>query len=134
MNTPPTACSTPGCPGHAVQRGLCDKHLGDGVTPLRFTKWQSSPLYRRRDWVKFLRPFVLGRDPMCTMPPHLSLCGGRNPSNVVDHIIDHNGNHKLFFDPNNCRGVCKICHDHRTYLDHNPTCDAVLKMNAPPDP
>jgi 5-methylcytosine-specific restriction endonuclease McrA len=32
-------------------------------------------------------------------------------ANVVDHIVPHKGDLKLFWDPNNWQSLCKPCHD-----------------------
>jgi 5-methylcytosine-specific restriction endonuclease McrA len=40
------------------------------------------------------------------------------PSTIADHVKDHRGDIKLFFDPNNVRGVCKPCHDRKTGSMH----------------
>lgn len=41
---------------------------------------------------------------------------------VVDHIIPHRGDQKLFWDQNNWQPLCKSCHDKKTLTeDINPT-------------
>ena len=41
---------------------------------------------------------------------------------VVDHIIPHRGDQKLFWDQNNWQALCKSCHDKKTLTeDINPT-------------
>ncbi|WP_330164070.1 HNH endonuclease [Paenibacillus campinasensis] len=35
-------------------------------------------------------------------------------STVVDHIIPHKGDPKLFWDKNNWQALCKKCHDTKT--------------------
>ena len=41
---------------------------------------------------------------------------------VVDHIIPHRGDQKLFWDQNNWQSLCKSCHDKKTLTeDINPT-------------
>lgn len=37
--------------------------------------------------------------------------GRITPVRVVDHIIPHRGNEKLFYDPNNWQSLCYPCHD-----------------------
>jgi 5-methylcytosine-specific restriction endonuclease McrA len=73
----------------------------------RQTKKPWQHLYNTRAWRDRIRVFVLARDPICM------ICE-RAPSTVVDHIVDHKGDPKLFFDAKNCRGLCKPCHDERT--------------------
>ena len=36
------------------------------------------------------------------------------PSEVVDHVIPHRGDMKLFWDPENHRAMAKRCHDRKT--------------------
>lgn len=62
--------------------------------------------YRRSFWQR-LRLTILNRDPVCT------ICGRRG-SVIVDHKVPHKGDWSKFCDPNNCRGVCKPCHDEKT--------------------
>lgn len=38
------------------------------------------------------------------------------PATVVDHIIPHRGNQRLFWDQTNWQPLCKKCHDHKTGL------------------
>lgn len=41
---------------------------------------------------------------------------------VVDHIVLHRGNQKLFWDKNNWQALCKPCHDKKTGTeDSTPT-------------
>ena len=36
---------------------------------------------------------------------------------VVDHIIPHRGDAKLFWDEGNWQSLCKNCHDHKTMTE-----------------
>jgi len=36
------------------------------------------------------------------------------PATVVDHIIPHRGDQKLFWDQTNWEALCKECHDKKT--------------------
>lgn len=41
---------------------------------------------------------------------------------VVDHIVPHRENQKLFWDKNNWQALCKLCHDKKTRTeDSTPT-------------
>ncbi len=113
--TPPTACSTPACGGHAVRGGKCENCQVE-VEPAQrhdsHRQWKA--LYMTARWRKpvvGLRDTVLRRDPIC------KVCN-RNPSKVADHVKDHRGNEKLFYDPKNLQGVCKDCHDQKTGSMH----------------
>jgi 5-methylcytosine-specific restriction protein A len=36
------------------------------------------------------------------------------PATVVDHVVPHRGNQRLFWDPANWAALCKPCHDAKT--------------------
>lgn len=40
--------------------------------------------------------------------------GERVPAMVVDHVIPHRGDMKLFWDPKNWQGLCYACHNEKT--------------------
>ena len=64
-------------------------------------------------WMDGLRGAILLRD-MWTCQKTGVLCTGMHPawnSPVVDHIIKHEGDEELFFDPDNCQTVTKQYHD-----------------------
>jgi 5-methylcytosine-specific restriction enzyme A len=68
---------------------------------------QHGRLYASKQW-KQLRAVQLARFPLCAQ------CMMRKkyvPATVVHHIRKHEGNWKLFNDPNNLQSVCKPCHD-----------------------
>jgi 5-methylcytosine-specific restriction protein A len=44
--------------------------------------------------------------------------GRVEPSTVVDHIKDHNGDFTLFWNPNNHQALCKRHHDSKTAREH----------------
>jgi hypothetical protein len=82
------------------------------------------PFYNRRFWRDQLRPFILRRDPLCT------ICD-RAASTVADHKIPHRGDWELFKDDANLAGVCKPCHDRKTAekdggFGHTPKPDSNL--------
>lgn len=41
----------------------------------------------------------------------------QTPATVVDHIIPHTGNDKLFWDKDNWQSLCKSCHDSKTWYE-----------------
>ncbi|MGN8819199.1 HNH endonuclease signature motif containing protein [Oribacterium sp. HCP28S3_H8] len=48
--------------------------------------------------------------------------GIATPATVVDHIVPHRGDPKLFWDRSNWQALCKRCYDRKTGReDHNPT-------------
>ena len=71
------------------------------------SKWQAERLV-------FLR-----ENPLCAMCQQM---GRIEPATVVDHIVPHRGDQKLFWDQNNWQSLCKSCHDKKTLTeDINPT-------------
>jgi 5-methylcytosine-specific restriction endonuclease McrA len=55
-----------------------------------------------------LRACILRRDPVCK---HCN----RQGSTRADHIVDHRGDEKLFWDPANLQGLCEDCHNIKTF-------------------
>lgn len=102
---PDRICAEPGCP-NLSKENYCGDHrrhgynVGDRTRP-----WHA--LYNSRGWRKITQPHVLARDPICV------ICN-RRASKVADHIRDHNGSSRLFFDLNNLQGACVECHNSKT--------------------
>lgn len=69
-------------------------------------------MYHTAAWAR-LRYLVLARDPICK-DPQKTEC--HRPSTVADHIKDHRGDPKLFYDLANLQGLCKECHNAKTAL------------------
>jgi 5-methylcytosine-specific restriction protein A len=57
------------------------------------------------------RTVFLARHPLCV---RCQAKGRLEPSTVVDHIVPHRGDQKLFWDESNWQGLCKLCHDAKT--------------------
>ena len=112
---PKTPCHHPGCP-ELVEPGrlYCEKHL-----PLHpeVTRQAAKRGYNRR-WQK-ARKSYLEAHPLCVQ---CAKQGKYVRATVVDHIVPHRGNQKLFWDQNNWQALCKSCHDKKTLTeDINPT-------------
>lgn len=69
------------------------------------SKWDK--LYKTKEW-KQLRQAQLARCPYCQCPHHK---GQQVKANVVDHIVPHKGNMRLFIKPDNLQSMTKQCHD-----------------------
>lgn len=54
------------------------------------------------------RKLYLEKNPLCRMCEQL---GHITPATLVDHIIPHKGNQKLFWDKSNWQPLCAPCHD-----------------------
>ena len=57
------------------------------------------------------RKAFLGRHPLCV---ECQRDGKLTPATVVDHIVPHRGDQKLFWDQTNWQPLCKDCHDKKT--------------------
>lgn len=67
------------------------------------SKWQAA------------RSGYLRRHPVCVM---CALLGRVTEATVVDHIVPHRGDSKLFWDSGNWQALCKPCHDrHKQRLE-----------------
>ena len=94
--------------------GYCEKHL-----PLHpeVTRPAAKRGYNRR--CQKARKSDLEAHPLCVQ---CAKQGKYVRATVVDHIIPHRGDQKLFWDQNNWQALCKNCHDKKTLTeDINPT-------------
>ena len=66
--------------------------------------------HEHSDHVKGLSTF-LKKNPLCAKCREN---GKLTPATIVDHIIPHRGDMKLFWDKRNWQPLCKDCHDHKT--------------------
>ena len=80
------------------------------------------------------RRVTLARDTLCQIA---ILCGGRERSVDVDHIIRaelyiemHGGNQAFFYDPANLRGACHEDHALKTSLENRGQWDEALVVKA----
>ena len=108
-HAPARPCRHPGCPG------FCKP--GQVYCPLHAPEFSSDAMrgnaaFRGYDsrWREARKAF-LKRNPLCVV----CLRQGRfTPATVVDHIIPHRGDQRLFWDESNWQPLCKPCHDHKT--------------------
>ncbi len=69
-------------------------------------------------WQK-ARVRYLHSHPLCV---ECKKAGKLTQATVVDHIVPHRGDQKLFWDESNWQPLCKPCHDKKTWNeDNNPT-------------
>lgn len=104
---PNTPCRHPGCAA-LVPYGTkyCDKHK-----PLHPEEVRSATARGYgRAWQKASKQF-LEAHPLCVR----CMAEGRyTKATVVDHIVPHRGDRKLFWDRSNWQALCKPCHDRKT--------------------
>lgn len=83
-------------------------------------------------WQK-ARKAYLAKHPLCVM----CLGQGRTTAaTVVDHIVPHKGDNKLFWDfKNNVQSLCKPCHDrHKQRIEKTGRIEGATKDGIPIDP
>lgn len=104
---PKTPCKHPGCPA-LVPAGTkyCEKHKALHPEEVRSAEGRG---YDSR-WRKARKAFLQAH-PLCM---ECMKEGRYVKATVVDHIIPHRGDQKLFWDRNNWQGLCKRCHDRKT--------------------
>lgn len=61
-------------------------------------------------WQRYRLKF-LERNPLCVLCQE---AGRVTAANVVDHIVDHRGDSKLFWATDNHRPLCASCHNRKT--------------------
>ena len=114
---PKHPCAHPGCP-ELVEHGekYCEKHRT--LHQEEVNRPSASSRGYGRAWQKAARAF-LNANPLCAE----CLKQGRYvKATVVDHIVPHRGDQKLFWDRNNWQPLCKACHDKKTFEeDSHPT-------------
>ena len=112
---PKVPCRHPGC-AELVEPGLryCEKHKRMHPEEIRSAAVRGYGSRWRRESKKFLQ-----LHPLCE---ECLRHGIATPATVVDHIIPHRGDPKLFWERSNWQALCKKCHDRKTGReDSNPT-------------
>ncbi|MBQ4266112.1 MAG: HNH endonuclease [Clostridia bacterium] len=104
---PKRPCRYPGCPNLCDKGVYCSKHIQFSADRMRGNA--DSRGYDGR-WRKARKHFQ-EKYPLCAK---CMKNGKLTPATVVDHIIPHRGDQKLFWDEGNWQPLCKDCHDHKT--------------------
>ena len=107
-NSPKRPCRYPGCPNLCEKGVYCEVHRPDN-DPERLRGGAAARGYDSR-WNVARRRF-LREHPLCA---ECMRQGRLTPATVVDHIIPHRGDEKLFWSEQNWQPLCKPCHDHKT--------------------
>ena len=105
---PRRPCRYPGCPDFCEEgQVFCKGHM----------EWSSDRLRGGADargynaqWRK-ARALFLRQHPLCV---ECRKEGKLTPATVVDHIIPHRGDQRLFWDQSNWQSLCKRHHDKKT--------------------
>jgi len=102
-------CRHIGCPRYAGPSGYCGEHISESIRKDDRRLNANDRGYDAR-W-RQARKLFLGRNPLCR---ECMKAGRLTPATVVDHIIPHRGDQKLFWDESNWQPLCKACHDKKT--------------------
>ena len=100
---PKRPCRHPGCPA------LSDKVYCEAHRSLYARENAAARGYDGR-W-KSARRAYLQRNPLCA---ECRRADKLTPATVVDHIVPHRGDMRLFWDKTNWQPLCKDCHDRKT--------------------
>lgn len=84
----------------------CDEHAKEHLNEVKSTKEKGYTSRWNKARLRFLR-----KHPLCV---HCLKNGRYTKAIVVDHIIPHRGDDKLFWDESNWQPLCKSCHDRKT--------------------
>ena len=105
--SPKRPCRYPGCPNLCESGTYCPEHSAESPDRQR-----GSAAERGYDakWRR-ARKLFLQRHPLCA---NCLSQGVLTPATVVDHIVPHRGDHRLFWDEQNWQPLCKACHDRKT--------------------
>jgi 5-methylcytosine-specific restriction endonuclease McrA len=102
-------CRAPACVSYATDHGYCDKHKHKIHQADRERGTAHERGYDSK-WNKARLEF-LAIHPLCVKCTELGLTVG---ATLVDHIIPHKGDKKLFWRRSNWQSLCKPCHDFKT--------------------
>lgn len=105
-------CCSPYCPELTGDR-FCDKHRKKQQKG--YDKWRGTAAQRGYDsrWRK-ARLHFLRRHTLCVM---CEKEGKIKAATVVDHIVVHRGDKKLFWDKRNLQALCVSCHSRKTMME-----------------
>lgn len=110
----PYAAKRPCCAGGCralVDKGYCAEH--QHLAPKRqIDKYRGNSTARGYNykWQQARRRF-LSINPLCV---ECQSTGIVKAATVVDHIVAHKGDQRLFWDESNWQSLCTACHNHKT--------------------
>lgn len=105
--TPSRPCRFPGCPNLCDSGVYCREHQKYSTDRVR---GGADARGYNAEWRRARRAY-LQRHPLCV---ECMREGKLTPATVVDHIVPHRGDKRLFWDENNWNPLCKPCHDRKT--------------------
>ena len=109
--SPKRPCRYPGCPGFCEKGEIyCPTHSKEARAFSDTLRSSSRERGYDGKWRK-ARDAYLKRHPLCV---ECLKQGKARPATVVDHIIPHRGDQKLFWDSHNWQALCVYCHARKT--------------------
>lgn len=108
---PLRACNYPGC-GTATKGTYCEEHVDTVKTQVEKHRLSAHQRGYTSKWRKYSKRF-LAEHPFCECEDCKRL-GIVRGATVVDHIVPHKGDMKLFWNPKNHQAMAKTCHDRKT--------------------
>lgn len=104
-------CNKTGCRRLTTER-YCPVHMQEYLKNRDKYRGNAHQRGYNKQWQK-ARASFLDAHPFCAE----CLKNGRHtPATVVDHIIPHKGDKRLFWDRNNWQPLCASCHNKKTVL------------------
>ena len=101
-------CKHPGCP--KLTCGMyCEEHTGLHASDRASASARGYDSRWNKARIRFLKAH-----PLCV---ECQKQGRLVKAAVVDHIVPHRGDAKLFWDESNWQSLCKNCHDHKTMTE-----------------
>jgi 5-methylcytosine-specific restriction protein A len=107
---PPHPCSQPGCAILVNNGSRCDIHAKQREKELDAKRANANVRGYNAAWHKSRRQF-LGQHPLCVV---CESEGRIEPATVVDHIIPHKGDWRVFWDESNWQSLCEHHHNQKT--------------------
>ena len=104
---PKRPCRHPGCPNLCDKGVYCSQHMVFSSDRMR---GGADARGYNAEWRRARKAF-LQKHPLCA---ECGKEGKLTPATVVDHIIPHRGDKRLFWDEHNWQALCKNCHDQKT--------------------
>lgn len=108
---PKKPCARPGC-SELVEAGqrYCEQHKRQEQKRYDNQRGTSAQRGYTARWQR-ARKRYLAEHPLCV---ECEKQGRLTPATVVDHVIPHKGDRRLFWDQGNWQSLCKRCHDKKT--------------------
>lgn len=105
-----TPCRAAGCGELLTVPGFCAVHEKQRRAESDARRGTAHERGYGRAWQK-ARAAYLSKHPLCSEHEKLSQVVA---AEVVDHVVPHRGDRKLFWDSSNWQALCKSCHDIKT--------------------